>query len=155
MRDFVTVLPDVVLRELVHQVNAYSDFLDQVDALDRFVDRAWDVRRAASAKTIDPVNSLFVTLSNWTDDFRHMLTTPSPLELPSLFQSFDELRTPSLGPHTAERLKVVCSWIDSYVDRNQGASGEAPSDGWVVRLLSGGSPFRRGGDSSPLPGTPT
>ena len=87
MMSFILSLPDAVARELVHQVLAYAGFLDQVDALDRYVDKAWSVARDVDAHLMEPFNFLFATLSEWTDGFRHMLTVPNMIELPSLFQS--------------------------------------------------------------------
>ena len=141
MRNFVAALPDAAGRELVHQVLAFSDVLDQVDALDRLVDKAWDVRRAAASGSIAYVNSLFVTLAHWTDDFQGVLTVPSPVELPTLFQSFEELFSPQSGFHVMERLTAVCGWVDRFRERNPCDSPTGPDDRWVVRLLAEGSPF--------------
>jgi hypothetical protein len=77
-------MPDAPARELLHQVLQYGSFLDQVDGLDRFVDKAWSVRRDAYFEGVESVNSMYDTLAAWTDDLQRMLTVPAVIELPSL-----------------------------------------------------------------------
>ena len=124
MRSFVASLLDCVGRELVHQVTAYSSLVDAVDALDRFVDRAWSVASDVEHGKIPAVDSLFATLAPWTDDFKHMLTVPAPLELPSLFQSFDELCYPEAGESgAADRVITIGNWIKTF----ESLKGDRPS----------------------------
>jgi hypothetical protein len=65
--------PDALAREL-HQVLQYGSFLDHVDGLDRFVDKAWSVGCDAYFEGVESVTSMYDTLAAWMDDFQRMLT---------------------------------------------------------------------------------
>ena len=108
-----------------HGVLAYGQFLDAIDALDRYVLHAWSARDVANG-TIAAVSSLFVTLGAWTDDFRHMLRVPAPMELPTLFQSFDELSSHESGQSSAaDRIISIGNWINTF----QEVTGDRPPEG--------------------------
>jgi hypothetical protein len=121
--------PDVLARELMHQVLQNGPFLDQFDALDRFVDKAWAVRQEATFDGVESVNSIYDTLAAWMDDFQHMLTVPAEMELPTLFQSFDELEgRGDSGISASRRLRVLSQWMDSFEAAHGAPSSAAGVD---------------------------
>jgi hypothetical protein len=146
MRAFIASLPAVLVRELLIQVKQYSAFEDEVDALGRFIDKAWSVAADVQAGKTAPVNSLFAMLSIWTNTFEHVLAVPSRMDLPSLFQSFDELATSSWSYEAAARLRIISDWVERFCgDLEDAQASAAGADArWVVRLLASGSPFGDG-----------